>query len=89
VYVASITVTPDSTTITRSLGTTQQLTATVLNSDASPNTTAPVTWASRNTSIVTVNGTGLASAGASNGSAYIVATVGGWRSDSTLVTVQP
>jgi hypothetical protein len=89
VYVASITVTPNPTTITRSLGTTQQLTATVLNSDASPNTTAPVTWASRNTSIVTVNGTGLASAGASNGSAYIVATVGGWRSDSTLVTVQP
>jgi Tol biopolymer transport system component len=88
VYVSSIAVTPNPATITLSVSTTQQLTATVLNSDASLNTTAPVTWISRGTGFVTVSGTGLAT-GVSTGSAYIVAKVGGWRSDSTLVTVQP
>jgi hypothetical protein len=88
-YVSSVTVAPKpGATIIVSVSNTLQLTASVLNSDNNPNTTVPITWTSRNTGIVTVDGTGLATAVAT-GSAYVVVSARGWRSDSTLVTVQP
>jgi hypothetical protein len=82
VYVNSVSISPVNPTI----GLDTPFTATVLNSDASTNTTVPVTWVSRNTGVFTVDAAGVVTPVA-DGQAYLVASVRGWRRDSTLVTV--
>lgn len=87
-YVSSVTVAPKPVTV--GVSATQALTATVTNSDASTNTTAVLSWITRNGAVVSVTPTGSRTAnatGVGTGSAYVVVTVGGWRSDSVLVTV--
>ncbi|MBI4502687.1 MAG: hypothetical protein HY700_16195 [Gemmatimonadetes bacterium] len=89
VYVNAVAISPSNPSVAVS-GTTG-VTATVTNSDDPPtNSGATVTWTSRNTGVFTVASTGPQAAtltGIGTGSAYLVATVSGWRSDSTLVTV--
>jgi len=86
VYVDVVTVTPSSLSLAVP-GDTSTLTATVLNSDASTNLTAVITWRTRDAAIATVDSvTGLVTA-ADSGDVYIVGTAGGWRSDSALVSV--
>lgn len=87
-YVNTVTISPTSATLSAAAPTT--FTATVTNSDALVNNAAVVTWISRNTSVAIVASTGTRTANATavaTGSTYIVVTVGGWRSDSALVSV--
>jgi hypothetical protein len=84
----SIAVTPANPTI--QTGATQQFTATGIYSDGSTqNITSQVTWAS-STTVATINGSGLATAGASAGSTTISATLSGTvvPAGSTTLTVQ-
>jgi len=85
VPVTGVTVSP--TTATLYVGNTEQLTATVLPSNA---TNQNVTWSSNNTAVATVNSnTGLVSA-VSAGSATITATtVDGGHTATSTVTVAP
>jgi hypothetical protein len=79
----SITLAPANASI--AAATTQQFTATGHYSDSSTQTlTAQVTWSA--TGVATISSTGLATAGASNGSATITATLGS-VSGSTPLTV--
>ena len=72
----SITVTPANPTI--QTGKTQPFTATGTYSVGTPqDITTQVTWASLSTTVATINGSGLATAGASAGSTNISATLSG------------
>jgi len=87
-YVGSVAISPTSATL--SLAAPTAFTATVTNSDASIDNAAVLTWISRNPSVATVASAGTRTAYATavaTGSTYIVVTVGGWRSDSALVSV--
>jgi hypothetical protein len=88
VYVDTVTVSPPGPLQLTLTGNTQQFTATVSNSDGSAGS-APITWSSTNTLKVTINASGLATAIDTTTGTYVVATAGGWRSDSVLVTVIP
>jgi len=82
VVLSSITVTPANPSIAK--GGTQQFTATGRYSDGSTqNLTNSVTWSSSNTSVATVNSTGLAS-GVGNGSSTIQASLGSVIGSTTL-----
>ena len=83
--VASVTVTPASATVTT--GSTVQLTATPKDANGNPLTGRTVTWSSSNTSVATVNGSGLVS-GVAAGSATITATSEG-QSGTSAITVTP
>lgn len=84
VYADTVTVTPDSILLLPdSVGT---LTVVVKNNDGTPNTTAPVTWWSRDTTVAKVNNAGIVTATKNAGVTYVGATAG-WRSDSTKVVV--
>ena len=85
VPVASVTVTPASTSV--SVGQTVQLTATPKDANGSPLTGRVVTWSSSNTSVAGVNGSGLVS-GVAAGSATITATSEG-QSGTSAITVTP
>src|SRR6266513_1669900 len=84
VPVASVTVAP--ATASMSVGQTVQLTATPKDSAGSALTGRPVTWTSSNTSVATVNGSGLVTAVVA-GTATITATSEG-KSGTSAVTVQ-
>jgi hypothetical protein len=91
VYVDVVSVVPASGTIPA--GAPLPLTATVTNSDLTVNATVPLRWISRDPTIATVAPTGTRTAdvsgvGTSGQSTWIVVTAGGWRSDSSQVTVQ-
>ncbi len=89
----SLSVTPTNPIVGK--GTTQQFTATGIFSDSTTqDLTSSATWSSANTSIATVNSSGLASA-AGKGSATITASFGGFSgstllgvTDATLVSIQ-
>jgi uncharacterized protein YjdB len=82
VYVSSVTITP--TTFTLHTGSTRQLTATIVPSNA---TNKAVTWSSANTSVATVNSLGVVT-GISAGSTTIRAqTVNGGFISTSAVTV--
>jgi len=83
--VASVTVTPTSTTV--SAGSSVQLTATPKDANGNPLVGRTVTWQSSNTSAATVNGSGLVS-GVAAGSATITATSEG-QSGTSAITVTP
>jgi len=83
VPVASVTVTPASANL--QTGQTVQLTATARDASGNPLSGRVMTWTSTNTSIATVNGSGLVS-GAGAGSATITATTEG-QSGTSSVTV--
>jgi len=86
VYVDAVTVSPayDSLAVP---GDTTTLLVSVLNSDATAHDPSIITWRSRNEAIAIVDSvTGLVTA-ADSGDVYIVGTAGGWRSDSTLISV--
>jgi acid phosphatase len=80
-----VTVTPASATVTT--GSTVQLTATPKDANGNPLTGRTVTWSSSNTSVATVNGSGLVS-GVAAGSATITATSEG-QSGTSAITVTP
>lgn len=82
VPVTGVSVSPTSTSIT--VGGTQQLTATVAPSNA---TNKNVTWSSSNTSVATVNSTGLVTAVAAGSATITVTTVDGARTANCTVTV--
>src|SRR5207247_2424060 len=87
VPVASVTVSPNSANLTT--GQTVQLTATATDASGNPLSGRVITWTSTNTSVATVNGSGLVSA-AGAGSATITATSEGQSGTSTVtVTVVP
>src|SRR6266480_2331045 len=83
--VASVTVTPASTSV--SAGSSVQLTATPKDANGNPLVGRTVTWQSSNTSAATVNGSGLVS-GVAAGSATITATSEG-QSGTSVITVTP
>ena len=83
VPVASVTVSPSPASV--QVGQTAQLTATPKDASGNPLTGRVVTWASNNTSVATVNGSGLVS-GVTAGSATITATSEG-QSGSASITV--
>src|SRR6266566_1401407 len=83
--VASVTVTPASTSV--SAGSSVQLTATPKDANGNPLVGRTVTWQSSNTSAATVNGGGLVS-GVAAGSATITAT-SEWQSGTSVITVTP
>src|SRR5207244_4297075 len=85
VPVASVTVTPASTSV--SVGQTVQLTATPKDANGSPLTGRVVTWSSSNTSVAGVNGSGLVS-GVAAGSATMTATSEA-QSGTSAITVTP
>src|SRR6266849_2368281 len=82
--VASVSVSPPAASVLVSA--TVQLTATPKDANGTPLSGRTVTWASSNTSVATVNGSGLVT-GAAAGSATITATSEG-QSGSATVTVQ-
>jgi uncharacterized protein YjdB len=84
VPVASVTVSP--ATLSLQAGQTGQLTATPKDANGNPLSGRVVTWSSNNTSVATVNGNGLVTAGATGGSATITATSEG-QSGTAAVTV--
>jgi hypothetical protein len=93
-YISAVAVTPASGSVTVSTGAGFSVSATVTNSDATVNTTVPVTWISRSPANVSALSTGLQSAnitpvGTGVTSTWVVASVAGWRSDSVFVTVNP
>lgn len=80
---SSITVTPASASI--QVGQTEAFTATGTYSDNSmQNITSTVTWASSNTSVASINSSGVATAGGSTGSTNITATLGSVVGSATL-----
>lgn len=83
VPVASVTVTPASKAIT--VGATTSFTATTRDSAGGTLTGRSITWNSTNTSVATVNGSGVAS-GLVAGSALIIATSEG-KADTATLTV--
>ncbi len=83
--VASVEVSPRSTSVT--VGGTVKLTATVRLSNGSTATSPTVSWSSSNTSVATVDGTGLVR-GVAPGSATITASSGG-QSDAASIAVTP
>src|SRR5207245_10297640 len=84
VPVASVTVAP--ATVALQSGQTAQLTAPPKDPNGNPLSGRVVTWSSNNTSVATVNGTGLVTAGAASGSATITATSEG-QSGTASVSV--
>ena len=70
------------------------MTVTMTNSNATQNLTSPLRWISRDPAVVTVTPSGartadvVAQTQASGTTTYVVATAGGWRTDSVLVTIQ-
>ena len=85
VPVASVTVSPASASVP--VGQTQQLTATLRDANGTILTGRSVTWASNNTPVATVTGTGLVTAKVA-GSATITATSEG-QSGTASITVTP
>src|SRR2546426_951023 len=85
VPVASVTVSPASASVPA--GQTQQLTATLRDANGNILTGRAVTWASNNTPVATVTGTGLVTAKGA-GSATITATSEG-QSGTAAITVTP
>ena len=83
--VASVTVNPSPASVQQ--GSTVQLTATPKDANGTPLTGRVVTWASNNTTVATVNGSGLVT-GRAAGSATITATSEG-RSGTSSITVTP
>ena len=83
--VSSVTVSPTSSSI--GIGSTTQLSATLLDADGNPVAGSTVAWTSSNTSIATVSASGVVT-GVAFGSVNIVATVGGVQS-SAVVDVVP
>src|SRR5213083_80176 len=83
--VAAVTVTPSSGTV--AIGQTVQLTATLKDANGTVLTGRPVAWASNNTPVATVTGTGLVTAKVA-GSATITATSEG-QSGTAAITVTP
>jgi len=83
VPVASVTVTPSPASVQQ--GATVQLTATPKDANGNPLSGRVVTWASNNTAVATVNGSGLVT-GVAGGSATITATSEG-QSGTAAVTV--
>jgi len=81
--VAAVTVSPAAPTV--QVGQTAQLTATPRDANGTPLSGRAVTWASNNTAVAMVNGSGLVTAGAV-GSATITATSEG-QSGTAVVTV--
>ena len=84
--VASITVSPTSTTL--AIGSTQQLTATLKDGEGVTLTGRAVTWSSSDTSKVTVSNTGLVT-GRSAGSATVTATSEGKTASAALTIFSP
>lgn len=87
VAVASVTVSPDSATLTAS-GATQQFTAVAWDSAGEPIPGAPFIWFSTNVRIATVDATGLATA-VGNGGTQIIADAGTASDTATLRVVLP
>src|SRR5438445_757851 len=85
VPLASVTVSPASASVPA--GQTQQLTATLRDANGNILTGRSVTWASTNTPVATVTGTGLVTAKVA-GSATITATRGG-QGGTSAITVTP
>src|SRR5207249_1116245 len=85
VPVASVTVSPASASVP--VGQTQQLTATLKDANGNVLTGRPVAWASNNTPVATVTGTGLVT-GKVAGSATITATSEG-QNGTAAITVTP
>src|SRR5712691_5524578 len=85
VPVASVTVSPAAASV--QAGQTQQLTATLKDANGNVLTGRTVTWSSNNTTVATVNGTGLVTAKVA-GSATITATSEG-QSGTASITVTP
>ncbi len=81
--VSSVAISPGSVSLVA--GNTQQLTATVADAGGSPITGQTITWSSSNTAVVSVNSSGLATAG-KTGSATITATAAG-KSGTSLFAV--
>ena len=86
VPVSSVTVSPASASV--SAGQTVQLTATPKDANGNPLSGRVVTWASNNTSVATVNGTGLVS-GVAAGSATITATSEGQSGTASITVTVP
>jgi uncharacterized protein YjdB len=86
VPVASVTVTPASASLND--GQTVQLTATPRDANGAPLSGRAVTWSSNNTSVATVNGSGLVT-GVTAGSATITATSEGQSGTSAITVVRP
>ena len=86
VPVASVTVTPASTTV--QIGRTVPLKATTKDANGNVLTDRPVTWASSNPTLATVDGTGLVTGVAIGGPVTITATSEG-QSGTAAVTVTP
>src|SRR5207244_4447319 len=84
--VASVTVTPASASV--QAGQTVQLTATLKDANGNILTGRTVTWSSNNTSVATVNNTGLVMGVAAGGPATITATSEG-QSGTSSITVTP
>jgi uncharacterized protein YjdB len=83
--IVSITVTPGDLTV--GIGITQQFTATATYSDgSSADLTGGVSWTSSDSTVVTVNSSGVATT-VSAGSATVTATVGSFSDTSTLTVV--
>jgi hypothetical protein len=88
-YVDTVSVSPDTLDLSVSDQPTGTLAAAVRNNDGSPSG-ATVTWISRAPAVVTVDQAGLVTASDTTSvGVFVVATVGGWRSDSALVRVSP
>jgi len=85
VPVATVAVTPPSASV--QAGQTQQLTATLKDANGNVLTGRTVTWSSNNTTVASVNGTGLVTAKVA-GSATITATSEG-QSGTSSITVTP
>ncbi len=84
VAVSSVSVSPTSATIT--VNSTQQLTATVAPSNA---TNKNVSWSSSNTSVATVNSSGLVTGVAAGSATITVTTQDGAKTATSVITVSP
>ncbi len=86
VPVASVTVTPSSASIQQSQ--TGQLTATPKDANGNPLTGRTVTWSSSNTSVATVNGSGLVT-GVSVGGPVTITAISEGQAGTAAITVIP
>jgi hypothetical protein len=82
----AISVTPPTVTLD-AVGETQQLTPVVTDQDGATIASPPITWASDNTAVATVTGSGLVSA-AGAGSAHITATAGSVSAAADVTVTQ-